>query len=112
MSAEIDLLKFEQSSGHLRWLPVVAAAFIQQLARWRVDFAAALAEQNLGRQVDLLHEIKGSCYAVAAYNAVGVINQAEAALALGMPLASSRLLGQLERVEAELHAIIANAPAK
>ena len=112
MSAEIDLLKFEQSTGSLKWLPMVAAAFLRQLPQWRVDFAAALAAQNPGHQIDLLHKIKGACYAVAAYNTIEVITQAEAAHALGGPLAPARLLRHLECVEAELHAIVAKAPVR
>ena len=112
MNAEIDLLKFQQSSGNLKWLPVVAAAFLRQLPQWRVDFAAALVAGNSGYQIDLLHKIKGSCYAVAAYNTIDVVTQAETAHALGGPLAPARLLRHLECVEAELHAIVANAPAK
>ena len=111
MNAEIDLLKFQQSSGNLKWLPVVATGFLRQLPAWRVDFDAALAEENIAHQVDLLHKIKGSCYAVAAYNTIGEIILAEAAHALGKPLAPSRLFRHLEWVEAELRAIIANAPA-
>jgi hypothetical protein len=112
MNAEIDLLKFQQSSGNLKWLPVVAAAFLRQLPQWRVDFAAALVTQNSGHQVDLLHKIKGSCYAVAAYNTIEVITQAETAHALGGPLAPSLLLRHLEWVEAELRTIVAKAPAQ
>jgi len=112
MNTAIDLLKFEQSSGNLKWLPVVAAAFLRQLPQWRVDFAAALAEQNPGHQVDLLHKIKGACYAVAAYNTIEAIAQAEAAHALGKPLAPSRLLRHLEWVEAELHTIVGNPAAQ
>lgn len=112
MSAEIDVLKFEQASGHLKWLPVVAAAFLRQLPQWRVDFAAALATQNLSQQLDLLHKIKGSCYAVAAYNTVQAVHEAEVAHGLGQPFAPDDLLAHLKRVETELHAIVANAPAK
>ena len=111
MNTEIDLLKFQQSSGNLKWLPVVAAAFLRQLPQWRVDFDAALAEQNSGHQIDLLHKIKGACYAVAAYNTIDVVTLAEAAHALGKPLAPSQLLRHLEWVEAELRIIVANAPA-
>ncbi|CDS52499.1 hypothetical protein [Polaromonas sp. CG9_12] len=112
MSSEIDLMKFEQSSGNLKWLPMVAAAFLRQLPQWRLDFAAALAAQDPDHQVDLLHKIKGSCYAVAAYNTIEVIHQAEAAQALGKPLAPLQLLRHLEWVEAELRAIVASAPAE
>lgn len=112
MSAEIDLLKFQKTSGNLKWLPMVAAAFLRQLPQWHLDFAAALAAQNHGLQGDLLHKIKGSCYAVAAYNTIEVILQAEAAHALGKPLSPSLLLRHLEWVEAELHAIVASAPAR
>ena len=112
MNAEIDLLKFQQSSGSLKWLPVVAEAFLRQLPRWRVDFDTALAEQNLGHQGDLLHKIKGSCYAVAAYNIIDEITLAEAAHALGKPLAPFRLLRQLEWVETELRAIVAQSQAQ
>jgi len=111
MNAEIDLLKFQQSSGNLKWLPVVAAAFLRQLPQWRLDFETALREESLGHQVELLHKIKGSCYAVAAYNTIDEIILAEATYALGKPLAPSRLLRHLEWVEAELRAIVANAPA-
>ena len=112
MNTEIDLLQFQQSSGDLKWLPVVAAAFLRQLPQWRMDFAAALAAQNPGQQIDLLHKIKGSCYAVAASTAIEALAQGEAAHALGKPLAPARLLRHLEGVEAELRAIVANAPAK
>ncbi|NDP64159.1 hypothetical protein [Polaromonas sp.] len=112
MKAEIDLLKFEQSSGHLKYLQLVGAEFLRQLPQWRTDFAAALAQNNLSHQLDLLHKIKGSCYAVAAYNTIEVITQSEAAHALDKPQGYSRLLHRLEWVEAELHAIVANAPAK
>ena len=82
MNTEIDLLQFQQSSGDLKWLPVVAAAFLRQLPQWRMDFDAALAAQNPGHQIDLLHKIKGSGYAVAASTAIETIAQAEAACAL------------------------------
>ena len=112
MNTEIDLLKFQQSTGNLKWLPVVAAAFLRQLPEWRVEFAAALAAQNSGHQIDLLHKIKGSCYVVAAYHTIAVIDLVEAAHARGKPLAPLRLLRHLEWVEAELRIIVANAPAK
>lgn len=112
MKAQIDLLKFQSSSGALKWLPVVAAAFLRQLPQWHLDFEAALAAQNCTHQIDLLHKIKGSCYAVAAYSTVEVINLAEAAHARGKPLAPSALIRQLSLVEGELRAIVANAPPK
>ena len=112
MSAAIDMLKFQQSSGELLWLPVVAAAFLRQLPEWRLEFAAAMAAHDLDQQADLLHKIRGSCYAVAAYRAAEEVTLAEAALALGKPLAPSRLLGCLESAESELRLIVARAPAK
>lgn len=110
MNVEIDLLKFEQSSGTLKWLPMVAAAFHRQLPQWRVDFAAALSTRNVDHQLELLHKIKGACFAVAAYRATEAITLAEAAHALGTPLAPSGLLHHLELVEIELHAIVATPP--
>ncbi|MBC7443975.1 MAG: hypothetical protein H7273_00685 [Polaromonas sp.] len=112
MSGAIDLLKFQQSSGELRWLPVVAAAFLRQLPEWRLEFAAALAAHDLGQQADLLHKMRGSCYAVAALRAAQEIALAEAALARGQQLAPRQLLDRLELAEAELRLIVASAPAK
>lgn len=110
MNRQIDTLKFQKSSGGLKWLPVVAAAFLRQLPRWREDFEAAVAARNVETQLELLHKIKGSCYAVAAYPAASSIVQAEAQQARGEPLVPSALLGQLALVEAELQSIIASAP--
>lgn len=112
MSAEIDRLEFHRSTGELKWLPVVAAAFVKQLPEWRLDFAAALAAHNPGQQADLLHKIRGACYAVAACRAAEEIALAEARLALGRPLVPARLLDRLELVEAELRLIVASEPAR
>ena len=112
MSAEIDRLEFHRSSGELKWLPVVAAAFVKQLPAWRLDFAAALAAHDPRRQAELLHKIRGACHAVAACGAAEEIARAEAALALGQPLVPARLLARLERVEAELRLIAASEPAR
>ena len=111
MISQIDLLKFQESSGELKWLPVVAAAFLRQLPQWRVDFDAALAADNRTQQFDLLHKIRGSCYAVAAYSAIEVIEQSEALHARGKAVASAKLMRQLALVEAELQNIVAQAPA-
>jgi len=108
---QIDFLKFQESSGNLKWLPVVAGAFLRQLPQWRLDFEAALAGQNRTHQIDLLHKIKGACYAVAAYGAIEVIAKAEAQQARGKPLAPERLMQRLALVEAELQAIVARADA-
>jgi len=110
-TSQIDLAKFQQSSGSLKWLPVVASAFLRQLPQWREDFDAALASQNRTHQTDLLHKIKGACYAVAAYGAIDVITKAEVQQARGRPLAPARLLEQLALLEADLLAIVAQAPA-
>ncbi len=110
MNPSIDLVKFQKSSGDLKWLPVVAAAFLRQLPQWRQDFETAVATNDGSQQVDLLHKIKGSCYAVAAYNAVEVVIQAEAQQARGETLMSRGVLAQMALVESELQAIIASAP--
>lgn len=110
LSSEIDITKFDQCSGTLEFLPVVAAAFLRQLPKWRVDFEAALAAQKADQLLDLLHKMKGSCYAVAAYKAAELIQQLEAAHAPGMPLKTAGLGDHLERVEAELRSIVANPP--
>ncbi len=112
MTAEIDLLKFEAASGHLKFLPAVALGFLRQLPQWHLDFEAALASHNAHAQEELLHKIKGACYAVAAYDTVEVVNQAEAAHGRGEPLLPADLLAHLQRVEVELQAIVANAPPK
>ena len=112
MTAEIDLLKFEAASGHLKFLPAVALGFLRQLPQWQLDFADALASQNAHAQLELLHKIKSACYAVSAHNTVDVIQQAEAALGRGEPLLPADLLAHLQRVEVELQAIVANAPPK
>ena len=109
LNHQIDFLKFQESSGNLKWLPVVAGAFLRQLPQWRLDFEAALADQNRTHQLDLLHKIKGACYAVAAYGAIEVIAKAEAQQARGKLLAPERLLQRLALVEADLQAIIADA---
>lgn len=110
MTAEIDLLKFEAASGHLKFLPAVALGFLRQLPQWHLAFADALASQNVHAQLELLHKIKGACYAVAAYDTVDVVHQAEAAHGSGEPLLPADLLAHLQRVEVELQAIVANAP--
>lgn len=110
MSLQIDLVKFEQSSGDLKWLPMVAAAFLRQMPEWREDFDAALTACNRTLQVDLLHKLRGACYAVAAYKTVEVIARIEALHKRGKPVAPLKLFGQLALVETELQAIIANAP--
>lgn len=112
MTSEIDLLKFEAASGHLKFLPAVASGFLRQLPQWQLDFADALASQNAHAQLELLHKIKGACYAVAAYNTADVVHQAEAAHGRGEPLSPADLLAHLQRVEVELQVIVANAPPK
>lgn len=112
MNTEIDLSEFHLSSGNVKWLPVVAAAFLRQLPQWRLDFSEALATQNFSAQIDLLHKLKGSCHAVAARHTVEAITQAEVAHALGKLLEPSRLLRHLDGVEAELRTIVVNVPAK
>lgn len=107
---EIDTFKFQKTSGNLKWLPVIAAAFLRQLPQWHTDFAVALAEQNTGHQIDLLHKLKGACQAVAAYRIIQEISHAEAIHALGERLMPSRLLNHLEVVASELRTIVANAP--
>lgn len=112
MSSEIDLLEFGRLTGDLRWLSLTAGVFLRQLPQWRSDLAAAVSVQDVGLQLDLLHKMKGSCYAVAAYKIGENINSAELAHAAGTPLPLSLLLRHLERVETELRAILANAPTK
>ena len=109
MDAEIDRSKFEQMSGDLRFLPLVASGFLQQLPQWYVEFASAIAAQNKEDTLALLHKIKGSCYAVAAYGAVDVLKQAEKAYALGNPLVTSELLSRVASVATELRVIVAHA---
>jgi hypothetical protein len=110
MSSQIDLVKFEESSGDLKWLPMVAAAFLRQMPKWREDFDAALAASNGTLQLDLLHKLRGACYAVASYKTVEVIARSEALHRRGKSLAPVRLLNQLALVETELQAIIDNPP--
>lgn len=112
MSSEIDRLKFHQTAGDLKWLPAVAAAFLRQLPEWRLELAGALAACDAGQQADLLHKMRGACYAVAAVRIAQEIALAEAALARGQPLAPRQLLDRLELAEAELRLIVASAPAK
>ena len=71
-----------------------------------MDFADALASQNTHAQLELLHKIKGACYAVAAYNTADVVHQAEAAHGRGEPLSPADLLAHLQRVEVELQVIV------
>jgi hypothetical protein len=104
---QIDKGKFQASSGDLKWLPVIATAFLRQLPQWGADFDSAIASQDLGLQLNLLHKMKGSCYAVGAYPAAESITEIEALQACVNPLTHSELFFQLALVEAELHTIIA-----
>ena len=107
--SQIDLLKFQQSSGNVAWLPLVAAAFLRQLPQWRREFDAAVAAHDGTVQAELLHKIKGACYAVAAYGAAEVLSQAEALQARNEAQVASVVLARLALVESELQAIIARA---
>lgn len=77
-----------------------------------MDFAAALTEQNIGHQIDLLHKLKGSCQAVAACRMIEQIARTEALQSLGEPLMPSRLLHHLQSVEAELRVIVGKDSTK
>lgn len=109
MFAEIDVVRFEQSSGELRWLPVVAAAFLKQLPSWRIDFSAALEAEDQNLQLVLLHKMKGACQAVAARKTAEVIEDTESAYTLRAAPNLTSLLSHLDRVEAELRIIADNA---
>jgi hypothetical protein len=111
MNSSIDFLKFQKVSGSLKWLPMVGAAFIRQLPQWRKDLEDSLLAQDHRLQMELLHKIKGSCYAVAAYNAADIVIQIEVMEARGEPLGLSALLSELERVEVELLTIVASVQA-
>lgn len=102
MNTEIDLLKFERSSGNLQWLPAAATAFLLQLPRWHIDFDAAMKAQDCTQQNDLLHKMKGACYAVAAYKAADAIAWGETQQGCNKEIFLSGLAGQLALVEAEL----------
>jgi HPt (histidine-containing phosphotransfer) domain-containing protein len=112
MNDQIDLLEFQKLTGNLKWLPMVAAAFLRQLPQWRIDLDAAIAAQDRGRQIDLLHKLKGSCQAVSASRIVEEITRAEAVRVLGEPLVPPRLLRHLESVEVQLGEIVANADSR
>lgn len=106
MNAEIDLLKFQQSSGSLKWLPAAAAAFLHQLPQWRIDFDAALKAQDCTQQNDLLHKMKGACYAVAAYKAADAITWCETQQGCNKVIFLSGLASQLALVEAALQVFL------
>lgn len=108
LNDQIDLVRFRKSTRSLKWLPRVGSAFLGQLPAWREDFDTALAHQDRVMQAALLHKLKGSYYAVAAYKAVHVLIEVEALLESGAPLPCAALLSQLALVEAELQAIVAS----
>ena len=116
MSRQIDLLKFEELSGGMAWMPLLAEAFLRQLPPWRTTLHAAMAAQDAAVLADHLHKMKGACYAVAAYDAAEVFAETEAVLALGDPetlrVALPGLLDRLRLVEDELASIIAAGPVR
>lgn len=111
MSGKIDIPRFKQSTGELSLLALVGAAFIRQLPQWRADFCVQAEAHNSGTVASLLHKMKGSCYAVAAYGAADAFEQAEHTLQRserdGWQLETSGLLDLLDQIEKELQLIVA-----
>lgn len=96
----IDVAHFVRSSGSPALLSLVCRAFLSQLPAWQAAFdeAGRLGDhQALG---ELLHKMKGCCYAVSALDAARDFEHAEHALGTRTP-------GQWPSMAADLSALVA-----
>ena len=110
MTQHIDIPRFIEFTGELDFLAVVSEAFLRSLPLWRADFCQATEAYEIDALANLLHKMKGSCYAVAAHGAAAQFELAEHDISNTNQdtwrRQSSILLDLIEQIEIELRAII------
>lgn len=106
----IDLKRVRQTIGDLSVFDYVAAAFLGQLAAWRVDFDHHAVDFDRRSLTAAVHKMKGSCQAVAALGLAHEFEQVERALphmqAQEWPALHAKLVSQLVLLEAEIRTIM------
>jgi peroxiredoxin len=106
MTSQINTFRFNQTLRNVDLMTVVTQAFLRQLPLWRSDFCSQTEVHNIVALSDMLHKMKGSCFAVAADDAAEQFGLAEASLKHISEEAwqskSSMLLNVLDEIEAEL----------
>ncbi|WP_372827879.1 Hpt domain-containing protein [Polaromonas sp.] len=111
MHQHLDIPRFEQSTGGLGLLVRVAQAFLDQLPQWKAELSTQSAADDRDAIRDLLHKIKGSCYAMAAHGVASRFEAAERSLRHTPKTAwlreSDALLELLAQLEKELRIIVA-----
>jgi HPt (histidine-containing phosphotransfer) domain-containing protein len=109
MTPQVDIARFQSTTGGLVLLGKVAAAFLRQLEPWRQAFAAKSAAGETRAMAELLHKMKGSCYAISAHEAAAQFAAAEHALQEGNAAAwaeqRTAVLDVLRQIEQELIAL-------
>jgi HPt (histidine-containing phosphotransfer) domain-containing protein len=109
MTQQVDIASFQATTGGLVLLAKVAAAFLRQLEPWRRDFQSKSEAGETRAMAELLHKMKGSCYAISAHAAAAQFAASEHALQQGDVSAweSQRevVLDVLEQIEQELRAL-------
>lgn len=110
MTQQINPVRFNQTLRNVALMTVVTQAFLRQLPLWRSDFCRQTEAHNVSALADLLHKMKGSCFAVAADDAAVQCGLAEASLKSISEEAwqsrASMLLNVLDEIEAELRNIL------
>jgi hypothetical protein len=110
MTRQINTFRFNQTLHNVGLMTIVTQAFLRQLPLWRSDFCSQTDVHNVVALSDLLHKMKGSCFAVAADDAAEQLGLAEASLKRisedEWQIKSSMLLNALDEIEAELRNIL------
>jgi hypothetical protein len=113
MTKHIDIPLFIKSCGDLNLLAIVSEAFLRQVPSWRTDFCKITETYDVDALADLLHKMKGSCYAISAHGVAAAFNLAERNIRNGnqkaWPRQSSILLDLMDQIELELRAIISGS---
>jgi hypothetical protein len=109
MMHQINTYRFNQTLHNVELMTTVTQAFLRQLPLWRSDFCRHTEAHNVSALAELLHKMKGSCFAVAADDAAVQFGLAEAGLKSSSEeewrSTSSMLLNVLDEIEAELRNI-------
>lgn len=110
MTHHIDIFRFRKTLFNVELMAVVTQAFLRQLPPWRSDFCSQTEAHHVSALADLLHKMKGSCFAVAADDAAVQFGLAEDCLNHisheEWRRRSSMLLKVLDEIEAELRNIL------
>lgn len=110
MNHQIDMIRFKKSTYSVKLMKTIAEAFIRQLPPWRAEFVEQTEAHHISALENLLHKMKGSCFAVSAYDGASQFGLAEEMIRNASPETwrsqSSMLLSLVDQIEAELIAII------